>query len=124
MKRIGVLTSGGDAPGMNAALRAVVRTAIHDGIAGMPDSPADTVEVELVSGEVLRHPPVRYARGSWQQPLDRAGLRAKFLDCTGGRMADDQAVSLFDGLASLERAASLRDLPLTTVPESPGIRTA
>ena len=27
MKRIGVLTSGGDAPGMNAALRAVVRTA-------------------------------------------------------------------------------------------------
>lgn len=29
MKRIGVLTSGGDAPGMNAALRAVVRTAMH-----------------------------------------------------------------------------------------------
>lgn len=27
-KRIGVLTSGGDAPGMNAAIRAVVRTAI------------------------------------------------------------------------------------------------
>jgi 6-phosphofructokinase 1 len=29
MKNIGVLTSGGDAPGMNAAIRAVVRTAIH-----------------------------------------------------------------------------------------------
>ena len=30
-KRIGVLTSGGDAPGMNAAIRAVVRTALsHD----------------------------------------------------------------------------------------------
>ncbi len=28
IKRIGVLTSGGDAPGMNAAVRAVVRTAI------------------------------------------------------------------------------------------------
>ncbi len=28
MKRIGVLTSGGDAPGMNAAIRAVVRTAL------------------------------------------------------------------------------------------------
>ena len=27
VKRIGVLTSGGDAPGMNAAVRAVVRTA-------------------------------------------------------------------------------------------------
>ncbi len=31
IKKIGVLTSGGDAPGMNAAIRAVVRTAIfHD----------------------------------------------------------------------------------------------
>lgn len=26
IKKIGVLTSGGDAPGMNAAIRAVVRT--------------------------------------------------------------------------------------------------
>ena len=32
MKRIGVLTSGGDAPGMNAAVRAVVRTATAHGI--------------------------------------------------------------------------------------------
>ena len=33
IKTIGVLTSGGDAPGMNAAVRAVVRTAIANGIA-------------------------------------------------------------------------------------------
>ena len=32
MKRIGLLTSGGDAPGMNAAIRAVVRTAIYFGM--------------------------------------------------------------------------------------------
>ncbi len=32
MKRIGVLTSGGDAPGMNAAIRAVVRKAIYHGL--------------------------------------------------------------------------------------------
>ena len=32
IKRIGVLTSGGDAPGMNAAVRAVVRTALACGI--------------------------------------------------------------------------------------------
>ncbi len=31
MKRIGVLTGGGDAAGMNAALRAVVRTAWRHG---------------------------------------------------------------------------------------------
>src|SRR3982751_4554681 len=30
--KIGVLTSGGDAPGMNAAIRAVVRTGIYHGL--------------------------------------------------------------------------------------------
>ena len=32
IKRIGVLTSGGDAPGMNAAIRAVVRTGLYYGL--------------------------------------------------------------------------------------------
>ena len=32
IKRIGVLTSGGDSPGMNAAVRAVVRTAVANGL--------------------------------------------------------------------------------------------
>ncbi|WP_294349189.1 6-phosphofructokinase [uncultured Clostridium sp.] len=32
MKKIAILTSGGDAPGMNAAVRAVVRTALDNGI--------------------------------------------------------------------------------------------
>ena len=32
VKRIGVLTSGGDAPGMNACVRAVVRTALYRGV--------------------------------------------------------------------------------------------
>lgn len=32
LKRIAVMTSGGDAPGMNAAIRAVVRTGIHYGL--------------------------------------------------------------------------------------------
>src|SRR5512133_400303 len=31
MKRVAVLTSGGDAPGMNAAIRAVVRTGLDKG---------------------------------------------------------------------------------------------
>lgn len=53
MKRIGVYTSGGDAPGMNACLRAVVRTAIENdlevigirrGYAGMIDG--DLVEMD------------------------------------------------------------------------------
>ena len=31
-RKIGVLTSGGDAPGMNAAIRAVVRSALSKGM--------------------------------------------------------------------------------------------
>jgi len=50
VKRIGVLTSGGDAPGMNAAIRAVVRTALSKGI--------DCVGIRhgyqgLISGEIF-----------------------------------------------------------------------
>jgi|GEM_PF-6587254 len=32
VKTIGILTSGGDAPGMNAAIRAVARTALANGL--------------------------------------------------------------------------------------------
>ena len=32
IRTVGVLTSGGDAPGMNAAIRAVVRTALSRGL--------------------------------------------------------------------------------------------
>lgn len=35
MKRIGILTSGGDTPGMNAAIRAVVKTGIDKGMSVM-----------------------------------------------------------------------------------------
>ena len=31
IKTIGILTSGGDAPGMNAAIRAVTRSGIYNG---------------------------------------------------------------------------------------------
>jgi 6-phosphofructokinase 1 len=32
MKKIAVFTSGGDSPGMNACVRAVVRTAIYNNV--------------------------------------------------------------------------------------------
>ena len=40
--RIGVLTSGGDAQGMNAAVRSIVRSAIHRDAAGIAVSSAMT----------------------------------------------------------------------------------
>jgi 6-phosphofructokinase 1 len=59
MKRIGVLTSGGDAPGMNAAIRAVVRVAyehemevfgIKRGYQGFLEGKADLLSRADVSG--------------------------------------------------------------------------
>ncbi len=50
MKTIGVLTSGGDAPGMNAAVRAVVRTAISLGmnVKGIRRGYAGLIEEDII----------------------------------------------------------------------------
>jgi len=50
-RRIAVLTSGGDAPGMNAAIRAVVRRAAHAGLAvvGVRRGYAGLIEGDLVT---------------------------------------------------------------------------
>lgn len=125
-RRVGISELSDDfvrRPEVVEAMRKVRCTAIHDGIAGMPDSPPDTVEVELNSGEVLTHDPVQFARGSWQNPLGRDGLREKFMDCVAGRVASERAERLFDQLAGLRRIASLRDLDLPAT-ETPRRRTA
>ncbi len=63
MKKIGVLTSGGDAPGMNSAVRAVVRTAlskdmevcgIRKGYAGLIDGLFEDMNARSVSN-ILHH---------------------------------------------------------------------
>ncbi len=55
IKKIGVLTSGGDAPGMNAALRAVTRTAIDSGfeVAGIRDGYAGLHDNNII--ELHKH---------------------------------------------------------------------
>jgi 6-phosphofructokinase 1 len=59
IRRIGVLTSGGDASGMNAAIRAVVRTAadeglevlgVRDGYLGLMDGRFDPLDARDVGG--------------------------------------------------------------------------
>jgi len=63
MRQIAVLTSGGDAPGMNAAIRAVVRTAsaaglltygVQDGYAGLIDDRMDLLGRRDVGGIIQR----------------------------------------------------------------------
>ena len=53
IRKIGVLTSGGDAPGMNAAIRSVTRTALSNGIevVGIRDGFKGLVEGSFVSLE-------------------------------------------------------------------------
>jgi 6-phosphofructokinase 1 len=63
IKRIGVLTSGGDAPGMNAAIRSVVRYGVHHnvevigifrGYAGLIDGEVKALDHRSVSGIINR----------------------------------------------------------------------
>lgn len=63
MKRVGILTSGGDAPGMNAAVRAVVRTGlihglemfvIYDGYKGLVEGNIKQVDRAFVSDIISR----------------------------------------------------------------------
>lgn len=70
MKRIGVLTSGGDAPGMNAAIRAVVRKAIyHDmevygiynGYQGLMDGKIEQLNVGSVGDIIQRGGTILYS---------------------------------------------------------------
>ena len=63
MQRIGVITAGGDAPGMNAAIRSIVRTAIFNGLeivgiergyAGLMEDQIRPLDVRSVSGIINR----------------------------------------------------------------------
>jgi 6-phosphofructokinase len=85
MKRIGVLTSGGDSPGMNAAVRAVVRCAIdkdmevygiHRGYAGLIDGEIEQMDRNSVGdimqrgGTILKT--ARSAEFETEEGIDRA----------------------------------------------------
>ncbi|WP_280769898.1 6-phosphofructokinase [Salipaludibacillus daqingensis] len=91
MKRIGVLTSGGDSPGMNAAVRAVVRKAIyHDlevygiyyGFAG------------LISGEIEK-----LDRGSVGDIIHRGGTKLYTARCEEFKTLEGQK----KGIEQLEK---------------------
>jgi 2-methylcitrate dehydratase PrpD len=74
-------------------------------------APDDRVSVRLASGEVLTHPPVAHAKGSWLRPLTQPELAAKFRDCTRALPTEHGAV-LFAQLSSIDTLKSLRSLRL------------
>jgi 6-phosphofructokinase 1 len=125
MKCMGVMTSGGDSPGMNAAIRAVVRTALAKGVrvkgikrgfAGLLDGDVHEMTGRDVSGiiqrggtmlQTARCPEFREAKGQ------RLGLR---------RLNEENidALVVIGGDGSLRGALALHSLgfPVAGVPGS------
>ena len=92
VRRIGVFTSGGDAPGMNAAIRAVVRSALHMGIEcvgirrgyhGLINGDIIPLDFESVSGMARKGGTMLYSARSEdfkaQQGQERAVATCKLL---------------------------------------------
>ena len=86
VRRIGVLTSGGDAPGMNAAVRSVVRSAIHMGIEcvgirrgfhGLINGDAVKLDFDSVSGLLRRGGTMLYTARSEEFRSDPGQVRAQ-----------------------------------------------
>jgi 6-phosphofructokinase 1 len=88
MTRLGILTSGGDAPGMNACIRAAVRTALAEGaeIVGILRGYAG-----LINGETM--------------PLDRAAIRNTIH--LGGTILETSRSPEFRTREGRERAADV-----------------
>ncbi len=96
VKRIGVLTSGGDAPGMNAAIRAVVRTCCHLGIEcvgirrgfnGLINGDAEVLDYYKVSGLTRQGGTMLYSARSdefrTEAGMDKAVNTCKLLGLEG-----------------------------------------
>ena len=66
-RKIGVLTSGGDAPGMNAAIRAIARSAIDDGleVVGIKGGYSGLIHNELIELSARSVSNIVYTGGSF-----------------------------------------------------------
>ncbi len=100
VKRIGVLTSGGDAPGMNAAIRAVVRTAlnhkievmgIYEGYQGLIDNNMRFLNYKDVSNIINMGGTMLYS-ARCKEMMTEAGIETAVSNC---------AASGIDGLICL-----------------------
>ncbi|API90827.1 MULTISPECIES: 6-phosphofructokinase [Virgibacillus] len=85
MKKIGVLTSGGDAPGMNAAIRAVVRKAIYHnvevygikyGYQGLMEGNIERMEIGSVGDIIHRGGTILYSARSEEFKTDAGQEKA------------------------------------------------
>ena len=123
IKRIGILTSGGDAPGMNAAIRAVVRSArykgietvgIYDGYRGLVNEKFKKLEREDVSGLLNKGGTILYsARFS---EFKEESVRLKAVDILKKHEIDALVVIGGDGTYMGGYKLSLLGIPCIGVP--------
>ena len=135
LTKIGILTGGGDAPGLNAVIRAVVKSACNRGIAcvGLEDSfdglletsrsrpltPPDVRGIMRLGGTIL-------GTVNTGDPLDSSVMTSE-----GQRVYADRVVEMFhemalgglvviggDGTLAMAHQFSLRGIPLVGVPKT------
>lgn len=123
MKTIAVLTSGGDAPGMNAAVRAVVRTAIslgmnvkgiHRGWNGLIEGDIIDLDVRSVSDIIHRGGTVLYTARSPRFKTEE-GMNEAIENC---KKHGIEGIVVIGGDGSFRgaRDLSLRGIPCVGVP--------
>ena len=120
MKRIAVLTSGGDAPGMNAAIRAVVRTGIDQGLEvfgirrgyeGLLEGDFFAMQTSSVSDILQRGGTILKSARS-QEFLEKEG------QIKAAQMLRDKAIDaliVIGGDGSFKGAKRLNDLGIATI---------
>lgn len=123
IKTIGVLTSGGDAPGMNAAVRAVVRTAISNGLKvkgimrgynGLIDGEIVDMDIRSVSEIIHRGGTVLYTARSPKFKTEE-GIQIAVENCKKFGI-DGIVVIGGDGSFRGARDLSLHGIPCVGVP--------
>ena len=123
MKKIGVLTSGGDAPGMNAAIRAVVRAAlsknmevmgIYRGYNGLINGDIKPLSVRSVS-DVIQHGGTMLYTARCQEFRHEEGLQKAKQTCIENGI---EGIVVIGGDGSFRGAADLsaRGIPCVGIP--------
>ncbi len=123
--RIGVLTSGGDAPGMNAAVRAVVRTALEEqfkvfgfygGFEGLVHGRFKELDYEAVGGILQRGGTVLYT--SRFPEFREETTRRQALDVLEDLQIDGLVVIGGEGSMKGAHALSRMGVPVVGIPAS------
>lgn len=123
IKTIGVLTSGGDAPGMNAAIRAVVRAGcelgmtvygINRGFNGLMENDMYEMGLRTVSDIINRGGTILYSARSERFKTEE-GMQAAIRTCSE-RGIEGLVVIGGDGSFRGARDLSLRGVPCVAIP--------